>query len=108
LCISRRKEERRKQIKETISKIVDMPDIEVETRRAAPAAHALLKRKPRKDAEYLLAKGKLFELDEETRAVIRESGLFADGILLDGSSVKEGSTIDREANAHLPHLSSAR
>jgi len=93
LCISRRKEQRRKQIEEMISKIVDMPDIEVETRKAAPAAQTRVERKPRKDAEYLLVKGKLFELDEETKAVIRQSGLFSDGILLDGSSVKEGSVI---------------
>jgi nitric oxide reductase NorD protein len=93
LCLRMRKEALRKRLETVIRKIIDMSDIEIEAR-AKVSGESVPGEKPLKsEGEYLLVRGKLFEIDEEIREVISDMGGLPDGVLMDGSSVRQGSTV---------------
>ena len=95
LRLQMRRAKRKKRIENIISKISTLPDIEVEpflqkmVGLPPPPVHGMRK----KDAAYLLLRGKLFEMNEEYKDIIHEAGIFSDGILLDGHSAQEGRII---------------
>ncbi len=88
-----RKSERKNRLETVITKLVDMPEVEI---------HALLRnvtgesltsdQKPGQEAVFFQIKGKVFQLDKEAAELIRETAIFSDGILLDGSSVSDAKT----------------
>ncbi|MFZ5908299.1 MAG: nitric oxide reductase activation protein NorD [Nitrospirota bacterium] len=83
-----KKKSSKEKIESAITRLIHMPDIEIEPLlRKEGISQTGIEKFPNQDAEYFMLKGKLFELDHESKDIIQETGIFADGILLDGNSV---------------------
>lgn len=86
--------QKKKRLESVISKLVNMPHAEVH-----PFPHEIsqkstpVQRLPKKDAKYLLVKGRLFEVDQETEDIIQEVSILSDGMLLDGTSSLDAKVI---------------
>jgi len=94
LCLRAKRQAMKKQLESTITKLINMPDFEIERLlRKRSFKEPIHNKSPKKDAEYFLIRGKLFELDQESKELIQEIPIYSDGILFDGSSVVEGNTI---------------
>lgn len=92
--LNSKKRERIRKIENIISKVVHLPDIEIEALLKKNSHAAMTEsRVPKPDAEYLMVKGKIFELDRETSEIVRQNGIFSDGILMDGTSAQDGCTL---------------
>ncbi len=93
-CQQARRKSLQEKIQSAITKLVNLPDVEIEPfLREKSKVHVPMKNQPKKDADYLLLKGRLFELDHESKEIIHETGIFADGILLDASSVGQNCAV---------------
>jgi nitric oxide reductase NorD protein len=94
LILRARKNERRNRLETIITRIVDMPDVEIDTLlRKGTGEVVPADQQPGQDTAFFEIKGKLFQLDRESRELIQESAIFSDGILLDGSSVTDAKAI---------------
>jgi nitric oxide reductase NorD protein len=92
LCIRMKRESLRKRLESVIKRITELTDVELEPRYRISGETAPGEKPVQREGEYLLVKGKLFEVDEELKEIIQDMGGVPEGILMDGSSVKEGTT----------------
>lgn len=93
-CLKARKNEKRNRLETIIAKIVDMPDVAIETLLGSGGGEVFPDdHEPSRDAVFFQIKGKLFQLDRESSELIQESTIFSDGILLDSSSVTDAKAV---------------
>lgn len=91
LCLKMKREGLKKRMETLIKKIIDMPDVELEPLKKKPGETSAGERPVKREGEYLRIKGRLFEIDEELKEIVQDMGGVPEGIIMDGSSAKEGT-----------------
>ena len=87
LFLKSMRDARKNRLENIISKIIHMPDVEIKPfLRNKVGDQSGVEDRPQKETEYFQVRGRLFELDRESKELIQESGIFSDGIIFDGSS----------------------
>jgi nitric oxide reductase NorD protein len=79
------REARKKRLEGIIKRLLNMPDLEPPKRIPSEEAHC--EREPQPERDYLIIKGRMFELDSELRGLIEELGDMHGGILVKGSDI---------------------
>lgn len=91
-ALDARRQQLKKRLEQVISRIINMPDVEWELHKKK-LDETQVGLQVKKEGEYLQLKGRLFEVDDDLKEIVRETPSVSEGVLIDGDSVKEGSAV---------------